>query len=100
MAYAWVRINGNSILEGDGFHISYNPSTLMDIPVFAGDGSGEETALCVDDKFYILNGDFRKEYEKAFEKGLAACVKVFQKHEHEYKSSWSNDLESLAKLSA
>jgi hypothetical protein len=69
--------------------ISYNPSTHVGMEGWAGDGSGEETALCKDDQYFILNGDFRKEYEALIDKGFKACKKFFDDHEED-KSSWSN----------
>ena len=84
--------SGNLVLEGKGYHISYLPkngSIGILIPSFASDGNGDETALCVDGNYYILNGDFRKEYEKVINKGLSACMKVFEAHPNQI-SSWSD----------
>lgn len=88
----------NEVLDGDGFYISYNPSARNDIfGVFASligeeDESTEETALL--DRsgvWYILKGDFRKEYLKAAPKGLEACLKVYNKHKATKRSGWSTD---------
>ena len=91
----------NMILQGKDFYLSYNPDTkrskvgnAMDslINMFSGkDDGGEETALCKDDIFYILNGDFRKEYEKLFPKGFKGCKKFFDSKK-KYQSSFSTEL--------
>ena len=94
----------NFVLEGNGFHISYNPNTgstmvgkMMDeiLNIFSPaekKGGGEETALCKDEKFYILNGDFRKEYEKLVPKGFDACYKFYLKNKEKYGSPFSSDV--------
>lgn len=85
----------NFILRGDGFKISYNPDTQSStiIDCFSGDknadGSYQETALLYKGNFYILNGDFRKEYEELVPKGYQACYDFFLS-KSEFKSSWSN----------
>lgn len=101
---AWTPLRNNFVLSGDGFYISYNPSTGSDplgssltelgniLASMAGEEpleDGEETALCYDGRFDILKGDFRAEYEKAFPKGLAECKKVFKKHEKTARSNWT-----------
>lgn len=93
----------NEVLLGDDFHISYNPATGAGIPLAAilsglvGAPNGlPETALCVhpdeDDKrvWYILNGDFRKEYEEAFPNGLETCLEVYRRN-IQHRSDWSTD---------
>lgn len=86
----WKQILNNTILEGKDFYISYNPNTSNGhseitrianaLGTFTGDTfkDGEETALCKDSKFYILDGDHRKEYEKVFDKGFDECFKYFK----------------------
>lgn len=91
----WARMGQNVALHSeDGkFYISYNANTGSILPMFAGDGSGEETVLCTlvkgEVQFYILNGDFRKEYEALIDKGFKACKDFFLAHP-ESKSSWSD----------
>jgi len=83
---------GNIVLEADGFRISYNDFTSNSefwIPSFASDEGQPETAICVDGKYYILNGDFRKEYESLVPQGLDACMKFFEAN-IDKESSWSN----------
>lgn len=50
-----------------------------------------ETALVKDSKFFILNGDFRKEYEKLGSKGWDACFKFYSKKREKHISQWSYD---------
>lgn len=76
------------VLEGDGFYISYNPDTSNVLMGFgAGEGSGEETALCHDGKYFILNGDYREDYEKLIDQGYEACKKFYD--ERNNHSKWS-----------
>lgn len=73
-------------LVGDGFFISY---------VVAGSGpTGDETALVKDNKtkpsnFYILNGDWRKEYKPLIKKGYKECKKFFESKKKEHINFWS-----------
>lgn len=79
----------NHVLKKENFYISYNPKPCATLPGFASDGGGDETAIVKDGKFYILNGDFRKEYEELVDQGFDACYNFF-KSKPELKSSWSN----------
>lgn len=88
---AWVYMGPNYMLQGDGFYISYNPGEYGGMPFFDADNSSDETAICKDGRYFILNGDFRREYEKVVDKGIDACMKIFKKN-RALKSSWSNDL--------
>lgn len=96
----WVQTgNGNSFMKGDDFYISFNPSPK---PLFVGMifemlDNGPETALCINDKesftgtaFYILDGDFRKDYEKLIQLGKEACLKFYFDHP-EAKSRYSTE---------
>ena len=67
-------------MEGDGFYVSYNPDPVL--------GSGPETALVIDGKFLILDGDFRKEYEERVH-SFEECHKFFKDH-LDKKSRWSD----------
>lgn len=89
----WERtVYGNVILECDNFFISYRGNTAELGSIFAGDDGGYgETALCFDGKYKILNGDFRKEYEKIVDKGLEECLKFYNSKNAECASCWSND---------
>ena len=80
----------NQLLEGDGFCISYNPDTLS---ILGGLGAGdvpEETALVKGSQFFILNGDWRKHYERLLPDGWDACFSFFKKRNKRYVSSWSD----------
>ena len=80
----------NLTLDGDGFYISYNSGESLLGP----DTTNGETAICLKESsvanpFYILNGDFRKEYEELVPKGLEACMEFF-KSQSDKISSWSH----------
>lgn len=87
---------GNELLEGDGFYVSFNPDPnqhpLADVlsnlaQMCSGDEtfteSQAETALCIKQpngrvKYLILNGDFRRDYEGLVEQGVEACREFFK----------------------
>jgi len=79
----------NYLLQGRNFYISYQPNAFNGIGMFRADNNSAETALCKDGKFFILNGDFRKQYEELFPKGYRA-LKKFYNDNINLKSSWSN----------
>ncbi len=100
---------GNLLLTGDNFVISYRDFSdeaesdgLVDL--LAGlatalSGNSEhtkkqkETALCSPDgKFYILNGDFRKDYEGIASQGYDACLTFYKSQMEDHNSVWSNRL--------
>jgi len=85
----------NEILEGDGFYISYNPNPGMGISLFDGDDHSDETALVKEDdtenRYRILNGDYRKEYEKLAPLGFEKCLKFYNKESIDNGSSWSTN---------
>lgn len=88
----WKRtVMGDAILDCGDFFISYrgNTRSVMGITAFAGDNGGAETALIKGNDYYILNGDFRKEYEKVADKGFEECVKFFNTKKEKHESSWS-----------
>lgn len=95
---AWQDLEHNQILQGEGFYVSYNPNTGMAhaglsdlVNMLGGDVTdGEETALYDGTVWRILSGDFRKEYEKAFAKGLDGCLEVYKKN-IESRCNWSTD---------
>lgn len=95
----WEQLKNNSVLNGNGFYISYNPNTALGNQEFTilanilglDRKDGEETALClVGGGFRILNGDFRKEYEKAFP-DLKKCLAVYEKNKAKFRNNWSTD---------
>lgn len=89
--------SGNVYMDRDGWGVSYNTSPGSGLSMFASDGDGDETAIVSNGDFYILNGDFRREYAELAESGgLDACLRFFAS-KPELKSSWSNDVD-LASL--
>lgn len=80
--FSFKKVNGriNTICQADGFFISYNPCIF--------DTGGEETALVVESEgggmfdchYYILEGDWRKEYLAVIDKGYEACERLFLQH--------------------
>lgn len=87
---------GNLIFEGDGFTVSYNPDCSVSLAgilaAFLGIDQSEETALIVGDKFLILNGDHREEYERLGD--LRSCVAYFESHS-ELMSPTSDTVDDL-----
>jgi len=86
---------GNEVLEGDGFFISYNPNPGVGFSLFASDKGSDETALVKEDdpnnKYRILNGDYRKEYKKLVLCGFKACVDFYNKQCEKHGSTWSTN---------
>jgi len=95
----------NMILQQTGFYISYNPSiekmiadeiitSITTIPPREGK---DETAIVVPSAgkipydFFILNGDFRKEYEEIGD-DLKECIKFYLKNKEQYGSKFSTDV--------
>lgn len=101
----WEKFDYNEVLKGKGFYISYNPQTgktdLGNLYNLMGNALGKmvgkeveadgraETALCKDGEFYILNGDFRKQYEKLITKGFMECKKFYDS-KPDLHSGWSS----------
>jgi|TARA_Y100000310_G_scaffold20001_2_gene19515 hypothetical protein len=83
---------GNHLLYGEGeeFAISYNSNPGSGLSLFDGDGGSDETALCKGGKYYILNGDYRDEYEAIIDQGFDACFQFYQDH-LDKRSYWSTD---------
>lgn len=95
------RGGGNYILQNDDVLVSYQPwkevsgsNNMFEIVATAitGDDTvSDETALMCDDTWYILKGDWRKEYEKLFpdkKKCIAFYKKMKPKHGFD---KWSTD---------
>lgn len=75
----WVPMGlYNEVLDGKDFYISYAECT----------DAGKETAIVLKDSYAILAGDFRKEYEKVFRKGVDACLEVYNKYKDRCMSKW------------
>lgn len=97
MKYARINTPGgefsillpNSVIDGDGFYISYND---YDLRTYGCD----TTALVVGqmEKFYILKGDHRAQYSPLIGEGLDACLAYFKKNiaeAHHYSDTISPD---------
>lgn len=84
-------------LQGEGFYISYNPRCVdFGMSIFGGGEITEETALIKEGEhniYYILNGDWRKQYEKLFSLGFNACYEFYLKNKKKHGSKWSSDCE-------
>ena len=85
---------------GEEFYIAYNPN-MGNMGIFASDNGQVETSLVkrksttlvdtISDEFFILNGDFREQYENLVDKGFCACYRFYRDHKKEHGSSWSSD---------
>jgi hypothetical protein len=73
-------------------YLSYNPGRfLFGLAMFAGDDFSDETALVIDKKYYILNGDFREEYINAFKAGgVEACCNLYAERAEKFSSTWTS----------
>ena len=81
--------SGNVVLRRDGFFVSYMANSItMGIVSFESDANLPETALVKDGNYYILNGDFRKEYEGM--ESWEECFDFYEINSKKHKSSWSN----------
>ena len=85
----------NEVMNGKGFYISYNPNPCADISLFNSDNGSDETALVKpddpDNKYRILNGDYRKEYEELVPQGFEACLNFYNERKSDLGSSWSTN---------
>ena len=86
---------GNQLLKGEGFFISYNSNPGMGLSRFDGDDNSDETALVKpddpDNRYRILNGDYREKYEKLFPLGFETCLEFYNKESSHSGSSWSTN---------
>lgn len=109
MRTKWKKIEGknNEVLSTSWGWVSYNKDTSVG---HGGDNAlgldttkllnmigenvkdGEETALYIrsENIWYILEGDFRKEYEEAFPSRVK-CMAVFNKHKVKHYSNYSTN---------
>jgi hypothetical protein len=82
-----IDITPNTIIRGSkekieidnkvykGFYISYNDKDIADYGC-------DTTAIVIGqmEKFYILNGDHRKEYSNIVDQGINKCLEYFEKN--------------------
>ena len=99
----WIKVRDNELLRGQGFYISFLPGNRPTNPwgeVLSGLANAitsepeyleslTETALVKDHIFYILNGDFRKEYEGIIDQGFDACLAFYEFQREDHGSVWS-----------
>ena len=105
----WVQTEmHNEILKGDRFYVSFRPGTVQPPPISEmigtfmqmlgqeGDNAKDETALRAQERFpgitnpyFILNGDFHKEYEGLVDLGWDACY-AFWLSQPDCRSEWSH----------
>lgn len=72
-------------------YFSFNPCPHAGLKMFESDTGGSETAMILDGKYYILNGDFRKQYVEAFNSGgMEACCALYAKESEEHGSTWTS----------
>jgi hypothetical protein len=82
--------HGNSLAEYDGFYVSYAGDAPYGLTMFGPDnGSEGETALYINHKFYILNGDWRMSYSELAPQGADACFAFFKSKYPQFGSTWS-----------
>lgn len=103
-----IRWAGNEVLSGKGFFISYQPFSkptpeqeLMNgvgAILFGAPKNTPETALLIpaEESCLILEGDWRKEYAKAFPGGLQSVLAVYQKN-IKHRTKWSTDVKITIK---
>lgn len=85
-----MRMEGrNEVMEGKDFYISYNAFTGEGNGAFNNEKGSDETALCANGEFYILNGDFRDDYKKLIPDGYDKCKKFYDKKKDDHSSIWS-----------
>ena len=89
MITKWIKIDNNIILEKNKNTNKYFYISYAEAPVMA-DNQSDETALCVDDEFYILNGDYRKQYEPVTTRQEA--MDIYNKYKDKNRSRWSTDI--------
>ena len=97
MTIKWEKqehtLSGNLILEAKDFYISYICSLgMVRMGDLGSEDGGPETALMDEEggNCYVLNGDFRKEYEKLVPLGFDECLKFYNKQKGFSRSSWSD----------
>lgn len=88
-------MRGNLVLRGDCFYVSYNAFRDPLSLVLAKFGLGPETdkgetALVVGDSYFILNGDFRQEYEAAM-LSVESAMEVYLRNRSQHGSCWTSE---------
>lgn len=87
--YVPVPFGTNVLMDCGDWAVSYNAAPFAGFASLESDGRSSETAIVAHGNFYILNGDFRREYaELADAGGLVACLRFFAERP-DLVSSWS-----------
>ena len=83
MEHIWIShsLFEHIILIKEGFHISFNP--------FEFSSHVAETALFFNDTYYILDGDWRLEYEEVAH-DINKCIELFYSLKDDFESVWSD----------
>jgi hypothetical protein len=94
MAKIWtIMPHGNRMLESADktFYISFQADYFN--PLGMADTMDGETAIVIrePEQYFILNGDWREQYEKLIDQGLYACIAFYNSHKFEW-SSFTNEL--------
>lgn len=104
----WIITDtGVHMLLGIGYRISYNPSILYTMNLkrikdpkftFEEDEDVEETAFYINstDSYLILEGDFRKAYERC--KNIEECRQVFRKYSPMYRSKFCSGIDAALEV--
>ena len=97
MKIEWIkgtRTNMTLLSPDKTFCISFDPMPLYNAAIsWQSDNGSNETALCYDGKYFILNGDFRSDYEKIIDKGFNVCMKFYLSKRDKHISSHSSDFD-------
>lgn len=95
MTLQWIShpLRPNQLLQiSKTCYVSFNPSpaSISLRGFFTKHDSGPQTALVIDEKFYILNGDFRDEYLAAAQQDPASVLDVYQRHREQHRALCSD----------
>jgi hypothetical protein len=85
----WIRLSSGNWVYGDpnsDFYISFRPKSKYFLR--------SETAIVTrDSEYYILDGDFRKDYQKLYASGLDLCLHFYENNKDK-QSVWSSGSKS------
>ena len=101
MKIEWTKRCGKNILlysQDKIFFISYNSTNNVVMPTsWQFDNGSDETVLYSDGEHFILNGDFRSDYEKIIDKGFDTCMQFYLSKRDKHISSHSSDFDEYIK---
>jgi hypothetical protein len=104
MTVKWETANGGAVAHGEGFGVSWQPrrNPTGGDHLIGCDHKDGETALVKDngkgkpETYYILNGDWRSQYEALIPQGYLACKAFYDQNAAEHRSRWSEDQNDTA----